>query len=101
MKTKTRTKLRNNPKRHRSRSQPNVSISSSDTERGIYTKGTPSTSSPRLSLLKRMEPLSLLERLSSPTSQCSTTGTMSAPLATQMSTGKEHKKNPALITVEE
>src|ERR1700733_11835279 len=42
-----------------------------------------------------------LERLSNPTSQCSTTGTMSAPLATQMSTGKEHKKNPAPITVEE
>src|SRR5882762_8250574 len=85
MKTKTKTKLQNNLKRPQSQSQPNVLISSSNTKREIYTKAMPSTSSPKLSLLKRMEPLSLLERLSSPISQCSTTGTVSAPLA--MSTG--------------
>src|ERR1700734_2004097 len=90
-----KTKQRINPKKsesQQSRSRPSASTSSSSIGQGIYTKETQSTSSLRPSLLERMKPQSLQERLSSPTFQCSTIGTGSEPLVTQTSNKKRPKR---------
>src|SRR5882762_7468749 len=91
-----KTRHRNNPKRkpesQQSQSRRNASTSSSSTEPEIYIKETQSTSSQRPSLLERMNQQSLLERLSSPISRCSTIGTGNVPSVTQMSSMKRSER---------
>src|SRR6267154_3456929 len=70
------TNLQTNRKGSRiRRSRHNVSMLSTNTAQNKHLKGTQSTNSSKPSLLERMKPRSLLERLSDPISLCSTIGT--------------------------
>src|SRR5882762_6733076 len=94
-----KTKLWNNPKRsvtHLPQSRLDASTSSSSIMPEVYTEETQFMNSQRPSLLERMRPLSLRERLSNPTSPCSTTGTASAPSVTRTSNEKRPKKGSTI-----
>src|ERR1700733_5589510 len=94
-----KTKLRINPKRsvtHRSQSRPDASTSSSSIVPEVYSEETQSTNLLRPSLLERMKPQSLQERLSNPTSRCSTIGTVNAPSVTRTSSEKRPKKESTI-----
>jgi hypothetical protein len=79
------------------RSLPNALALSIDIAEGSSPKEMQYTSSPKQSLSERLKLRSLLERLSSPTLQCSTTGIESIPSVMRMSSKKGPKMNQEQI----